>query len=471
MVSVVSEEIDAVGLIADENEEIKLIYADHTMDHLRRLTFWKVPITSAADLSHVGSAACIGYALLKQDSTDVLPERKWRWHIFEAVMRPTEFAYSYVPGWNIFKVRCGDEIFEVPGVLYCQQNSLNKACAQVALRSLCSMHVDPAEVSFRRINELAGHSPFDPGQGLEVRQIQAVLNGFEILYTAIDYNTVAAEDRAAFAYQKFVYAGIESGAGALLGFSVGPNATYHIIPFFGHTLDRDAWVPNAEATYFQIGDETKYIPSESWVSNFVGHDDNFGSNYAIPRVYITPEQAQYVASLYPRPVQYGGVEAEALAVNMLYSVRRKIIPSDLRWHRRAFTAINDQNIVLRPIVISREKYIRHLRDSVDWQQNRESNEVCDGLQTSLPDHLWLVELSVPELFSANLRKLGEILLDASIGLNSDDESRRFILARLPGSYIVQAGADNDGTPKFKFGPSEIKSHTALYTNKQPGSEA
>jgi hypothetical protein len=466
--SVVCEKIAATGLVADENEEIKGLYPEHVMDDLRRLTFWSKPMASAADVNDSESNACIGYALLKQDS---IPTRKWRWHVFEAVIWPTRFKYCYVPGWKKFQVRCCDKIFEVPGVLYCEQNELNKACAQVALRSLCSLHVDAAEVSFRKINAFAAKvsGQFDPGQGLEAKQMRGVLDGFGIRYTELDYTTLPDEDRKTFAYQKFVYAGIESGAGALLGFKlVGPDATgHHIIPFFGHTFNRDTWVPNADATYFPIGEETRYIPSESWVSTFIGHDDNFGSNYAIPRLYVTADQAQYVLSLYPPFVRYSGVEAEALAVNMLYSVRKRIMPTDLPWHRRAMDAIGRQNVVLRPLAMLREDYVAHLSEAEDWQGNKESNEICEGLANSLPEHLWLVELSVPELFPANLRKIGEILLNAASEPNPEDEARVFILARLPGSYIIQAGTAEDGTPKFNLGPSNLKSHTALYHSKQP----
>ena len=224
--------------------------------------------------------SCLGYAILKQDS---VPGRKDCWHVFEAVTWPTKYAYSYVPGSTRFRFRCCDRELEICAASATprQQNGLNKACAQVALRSLCSIHRNPSDVSFRRINELAGQvsGAFDPSQGLEANQLCAVLDGFGIGYTDIDYNTVDVIDRDALAYQKFVYAGIESGAGALLGFKlVGPEATgHHIIPFFGHTFNRDMWVPNAEPAYFHVGEETRYVPSESWVSTFVGHDDNFGS--------------------------------------------------------------------------------------------------------------------------------------------------------------------------------------------------
>jgi hypothetical protein len=93
--------------------------------------------------------------------------------------------------------------------------------------------------------------------------------------------------------------------------------------------------------------------------------------------------------------------------------------------------------------------------------------VYEGLATSLPDNLWMIELSVPELFPANLHKIGEILLNAAKEPIPNEEVQNFILARLPGGYILQAGTDETGTPKFTLGPSDIKSHTLLYSKEQP----
>jgi hypothetical protein len=166
-------------------------------------------------------------------------------------------------------------------------------------------------------------------------------------------------------------------------------------------------------------------------------------------------------------VRYGGVEAEAIAVNMLYSVRKRIVPTDLPWLRRSLDGIDNQKVVLRPVSVSRDEYIEHLRTSEDWQGRTETAEVCEGLAVSLQENLWMVELSVPELFPTNLRKVGEILLNASTEPIVDEEVRNFILLRLPGEYIVQAGTDESGTPKFTLGPSNIKSHTPLYSKRQP----
>lgn len=45
----------------------------------------------------------------------------------------------------------------------------------------------------------------------------------------------------------------------------------------------------------------------------------------------------------------------------------------------------------------------------------------------------MIEMSVPELFSGNRRKIGEVLLKPSDGISPDE---RLLLARLPGVYVI-----------------------------------
>ncbi|MCS1409971.1 MAG: hypothetical protein M2R45_03159 [Verrucomicrobia subdivision 3 bacterium] len=55
---------------------------------------------------------------------------------------------------------------------------------------------------------------------------------------------------------------------------------------FGHTLNRDTWVPFAKSSYFSVGGTHRFLYSDLWVSMFIGHDNNFGSNICIPRYYL-----------------------------------------------------------------------------------------------------------------------------------------------------------------------------------------
>ena len=113
--------------------------------------------------------------------------------------------------------------------------------------------------------------------------------------------------------------------------------------------------------------------------------------------------------------------------------------------------------------MTRDEYVSHLRALRDWDGNNEKSEFCDFLAQEIPHFIWAVEISTPQLFPANERKLGEIVLDATRNLNLGEGGSRndvFMFARLPGSYLF--GGDIVGDiPQFTPVPSKLLSHTEL----------
>ena len=250
----------------------------------------------------------------------------------------------------------------------------------------------------------------------------------------------------------------------MLGFKLeGPQAAgHHIITFFGHTFNQDAWAPNAEVAYFHVGEQTRYLPSEAWLSSFIGHDDNFGSNFCVPRLYVTPEQVQYVVALHPSGVHYSGVVAEAIAVDYLYSLLPQLDSARVRWLKRLISSARDQQVVLRAVAMTRNRYTDHLLHSRDWHYNSEEKQICRSIRDNVPEHLWVVEVSLPELFPANQRKLGEIVLDATKEPSRGLDFRSFLFGRFPGRFLFLKRTRLDGSPEFISVPSGLKSHTPLY---------
>jgi hypothetical protein len=211
--------------------------------------------------------------------------------------------------------------------------------------------------------------------------------------------------------------------------------------------------------YFRVGERLGYIPSENWTSSFLGHDDNFGPNLCVPRLYIHPKQVEYVVELLKPGIAFGGAQAEALSLQFLYSVLNQIDTSGNIWlHRLACDADpNIQRIVLRAIAIDRNKYIKHLSNEKDWKQHSEARQIINILGRLLPQALWIVEISVPQLFPANERKLGEIILNGEIEIRSGQSKlSHFLLARLPGRYLFLDY--RRGRMDFLQVPSNLTSH-------------
>lgn len=468
--TVVIETIPATGVIAEDDAELSSLFTDFAAAGLRRLSFWKAPIKDEEELTSADPASLLGFAILKRDS--VASRGVEAWYVFESVMVKYPHKHNCVRGASRFHVRLGGAEFDVSGVLYCQQNGLNKACAQVALRALLGTRKPDQCLSYRQINHwgFEGTADFQPWNGLSVPQIQRVLRGAGEGFFDIDYTDSTEPDRSDLPpYQKFIYAGIESGAGALLGFRLGgegiESARRHIIPFFGHTFNQDAWVPHAETAYFHVGEETRYLPSQAWASSFIGHDDNFGSNFCVPRLYIDVEKADYVVELFRDGCAYSGDTAEAVAADYLYSILPELKGSELRWLHRLIAYVEQQKVVLRAISLTSRQYIRHWRNAKDWQGGMEDRALCQAIQPLLPRQLWMVEVSVPELFPANLRKVGEIVLDATALPGPERDFRLFVCARAPGRLLILSEVSPDGVPSFFPVPSRLQSHTPLFRGR------
>jgi len=460
------EEIEPAGIISDENDEIKHYVADHEMKGLKRISFWRSRFT-VPDESICREEDCVGYAILKHDTA---PSKDYdEWHVYEAVFEKYRDSHNCVPSPMKYTVALGGERISVEGLLYAQQNGLNKACAQVALRSLIS-RINGSDVSYRQINNLARQEStqgFNPAKGLSTQQIQAILKGFGIQFRDFDYTQYSKRQndlyRKQYPYHKYVYAGVESGMGALLGFHLtGPaiaDTQGHIIPFYGHTFNKDTWAPEADIAYFQVGRKLRYIPSENWTSSFLGHDDNFGPDFCVPRLYIQLKEVDYVVELLKPGVAFSGAQAEALALQFLYSVLNQIDVSQNNWLKRLayYAQPTVQRIVLRAIATNRDTYIQHLSNEKDWSQHSEHRQVINVLSKLLPKALWIVEVSIPQLFPANERKLGDIVLNGGIELKAGQKDRsHFLFVRLPGLYLFDISRGSK--QQFLTVPSNLTSH-------------
>lgn len=231
--SLIIEKIIPVGIIDDENKEITSYYSDFQMAALERISFWRY--TTDNEAKEQRTKECIGYAILKHDIVPSIGHD--RWHVFEAVFKKYSHPHNCVPKPQKYNVTICNKKIQITGLLYAQQNSLNKACAQVALRSLVS-RILPYDISYRKINELASNAPgpLNVSKGLTPPQIRAVLSGLNIKFRDFDYTQGVKGDRKKVPYQKYVYSGIESGSGALVGFRLSGSRGRHIIPFGAYIL-------------------------------------------------------------------------------------------------------------------------------------------------------------------------------------------------------------------------------------------
>jgi len=491
--TLVVEEIADEKDTLEENEDLKENSPSYSRSLTHRLCFFSKRFSTRRGLLSASKDDFLGYALVKGDYYKGSDSPSA--HVYESVVRPSRYTNNFIHGQQKWSCSCLGEDLQIEGYLYAQQNGCTKTCAHVAARSAAARFHPAGDMLYREINEVArsvaleeGKKGWKPSEGLSNRQIVGILESAGARCVLADYTKHYPKAGARVPFQKYIYGSIESGFPVILFFGTTAGS-YHTIPVFGHTFNEDTWVPSAEFSYFRIGDETACIPSESWVSMYIAHDDNWGSNFCIPRHYLhttplchlivphappfpcpeQPERVSYVIATLPKAASLNAVQAEAISLDFLSSILPALPEDDPMWKNRLLrlglpsSYVVKPELVVRPLLISGKDYVAQLRKIRDWNGGRIGRSWASLLERVFRDDLlWVVEISVPELFQANRRKIGEIVLrnDPRASLTKRD-FRSFVLARLLGHFAVyKTGSPSD--PQYIFGPSGLTGHVELF---------
>ncbi|MFA5063655.1 MAG: hypothetical protein WC578_06285 [Candidatus Omnitrophota bacterium] len=472
--TLVLEDIDSVGFSQEDDSELRDAGYVLSTSPLKRLSFFKSKIRSIRHLKRQKSSNLLGYAIMKQVP---LKDKSggFRWIVFESVVTNSRHVNNYIPRKKQYAINIGNNILTLSGVLYCQQNGINNVCAHVALRTAISLMLESGDISYREINQILKnegmpHYPTDP---LARTQILRILDKLGIKWSKETYFSDEelkrlGEKGPTIPYQTYLYSSIESGYPALLAFSVPNRDEGHVIPCFGHTFNEDTWVPRAETSYFNIG-KISYLHSDSWLSTYICHDDNFGSNYCLPKQYISNHNSILVIALRPNEISYDAIFANAITLDYLYTSlanELQVISTDNIWAKRLLAAIRGTNkgwFVLRAMQVNSRQYIQHLRSLRAWGKRKVKipEYRINSLERNLKNDLWIVEISLPELFPANRRKLGEVVFNPNISTVTKDLSS-FLFARILDKFYFLKKFDQDQLEVTKY-DAGISSHTELFS--------
>jgi hypothetical protein len=489
--TIIVERLDPSKDLQEENEDIRRWCKEFSQSTAHRLSFFAKSVANEAQLATTTDRDFIGYVILKDDV--IGGKREYR--IYEAVIRRPGHRNNFIKRAPVWSVRVGTKVYRIEGHLYAQQNGISNSCAHVAVRTAASCFTG-RDMSYREMNRILGIKPpkRSPGEGLELKEMIKLLQAAGGRCFAADYRAKSKITPPSF--QKYVYGSIESGYPSIISFQTTRETDkYHGIPIFGHTFNSDTWVPSAEQLYFEIGPDTRYIPSESWVSMYIGHDDNWGPLYCVPRHYFQTQHpidasndedsdgersvpagltqcVAHVISTVPKKVRVSPIRAEAIGIDYLLLLRPRV--AKLRkniWAKRLNFYARRKLLVVRPNLITLDQYCSHLERIRGWKHNRIDARMLEVLRSLAADQvLWMVELSVPELFSANLRKIGEVLIRAQQDIGTRTLRERlsgFFLARLPGYFALLTGIKKQ-KPRFSFVASGVEGHVELFGCEESG---
>ena len=471
----IQEEICPCCIIQEENSDLRSIYKDsYSEGVLYRISFWKTPVSPSVEAS-LKNDDFIGYILLKQD----IIENEIFFHVFEAVLSNSA-ANCFCHFNREFEVRILRQNYRVSGVLYAQQNGITKCCAHVALFSLLSIYPNERnlEPSFAKMNACIQKTKGEKVQSLTPWEIQKILD----LY-GVSYQQYYPDD---IDYHKIAYSGVESGYGTLLAFyssektwkiwlknkisklkkivnlnfSLGLNLNLkgHVIFCWGHLLEQNAWLPQANRLYFN---KSHFFSSMNWVSHYLIHDDNFGCNFTLPVNHISKNKLAFCIECRP-PKQ--SLSTSSFIDNMALICFKEIISSFRSaepdytkksfWGRELFQTLDDEQLILRTFAVTKELYLKMLSEAEDADGKKESEEKLEFLSEYLEaGNFWLTEISVPQLFSINERKLADILFCMTSTYDTEVEYQKNCkLIRIPFHYFM---INNE---KIEFCSSDIAAH-------------
>ncbi len=476
---------DCAEDLVTESEDLCKRLGQEPTSEVSRLSFFLSPDRSDPAIA-LGDARFLGYAIIR---TDRFKGGHTITRVHESVIQSSRIENNFVHGAPEWKCRVGGEIFSIVGYLYAQQNGYTNVCAHVALRTMISAYHPEGDMTYREMNQLLGidHGPNwvgvdlrnpEEGRGLSLQQMMHLLGQQGARCIQADYSGQSAPPTP---YQRYLYGSIESGFPAAIIFDTKDPGSQHVIPVFGHTFNRDLWVSNAEQSYFKIGEDTRFLPSDSWLSTFVMHDDNWGSNFCCPKHFLrsvpstvstakpnadradSAEWLAHVIATLPKEIKMNPLHAEAIGLDFLSTLLPSLPGIDNIWSSRLDAYFKAGLVVYRTVSVSGGDYADHLQRLRGWaQRSKVEPKLMAGVRSLLGEkRYWMVEISVPELFSANLRKIGEVLLDTERTPMSKRDFDTFTLARIPGYFAVIGNAD-PAKPKFEFIPTCINSHVALY---------
>ncbi|QHO77781.1 hypothetical protein ACH79_39445 [Bradyrhizobium sp. CCBAU 051011] len=375
-------------------------------------------------------------------------------YVFDAIMRvPARWQDGHeiplvnrcVPKAQTFYRRAGGCRYAVARAYYCQENDVSRGNVQAALRIAIRSIEGISSVDDDKLSK-AAHP-----KGI-VDVIVKTLKNRGYGYNLYEIDGVTSADEVWTAICSF----IESGNPPLLVVS-GKRNQSRIIPVLGYTLNTDEWHPDGSMSHPKR--QSGWFSSSQWIDHVVIHDTVLGPYFCMSRAWLAEQLSRaanagmkprlVIAPIWTPQVKVSPVYAEQLAGQYLDIWVRRVAEVNAgtgRWWD--YLCQNGSNVVLRTTFISSQDYQVHLQKLDDKIQSRGESVATwispgggeplsfRSFMNSLPANFWICEISMPQLYGGNRKKLGEILIDS----RKRDLSGGILAIRLPSRAVWRNGA-------------------------------
>ncbi len=387
-------------------------------EQLARLHFWGDPVSNRKD--EAASDNYLGYC-------DLRPTRPAT--ISGALIDLEVLSHDekvYVTCMREYPVCIdGDTQKLVKAFPYVQQDGKCIVCAQAALASM-SWHIAQEKNLTGPKFALLGEDIWPtgrtfPSQGMQREQIIHSIKKMGRAPVVHIWTSKEGRRRGVVDLPAAIYRYVESGVPVLVGIKTAESA--HALVIIGHTFRPNRWLAETFASYY--GTDEAYRSNLDWIDGFVVQDDNCGPYVIMPSGLFGTALCEFIVVPAYEGTFLEGHEAELfVGYDILYGAlkerllelqeegRRREQPIDIStetWFEEFMHQYWAKSLVLRT----------YLCRSTEWKDRARGYPVSSGdtgvrsilEQVSLPDHVWVVEISWAQIFSHDRQCCGEFLID------------------------------------------------------------
>lgn len=328
------------------------------------------------------------------------------------------------------------------GTFFTQQNCITSVCAHACLRMALNSSplLTGSKLMNKEINDILNIKKYN-ASGLDHLQIKKVVESRGFTTHTADFTKDTRIE-----YDHFLYPALESCFPTILGLEYLNHNNCcigaHVVTILGHTSNFDRWQPEANKGYGSFPLQP-YISSAEWCDHYVISDDNYGMYSTLPsetmRNFIVPSKnpnshASMAITIVPAGISIQGYMAEQFAtIRAIWLIRETQLTPPNIWLARLKNRSNDgTEIVCRTLLQRKQNYIEYIKRNNSCLSSEQ--EKCLDL---FPGYIWLTEISLPNLYSANKHKLGDIAVRADATEEDLKTGNALAWAWLPG--FVQLG--------------------------------
>jgi len=354
---------------------------------------------------------------------------------------------------------------KLPGSFFSQQNEMTSVCAHAALRTAINSSpcLNAAKLTNRQINDSLGITSYN-ATGLSADQIKRVISDLGFTFHSANFC-----ENTSIEYDHFMYPSLESGFPTILGMETWDAKSHrlsgHVVTVLGHTINSDRWEPEARRGYGNYPIKP-YIPTAEWCCHYIISDDNYGMYSTLPadaiRNFIVPtknpnQHACMAISIVPDTVTLYGYQAEQSAIIIAHKLINSVglgVPNTWLDRLKSACCPEKLNFVCRTSLRKGKDYWAHIAEEIPTFTQKQVKYF-----NALPKDIWVSEVSLPNIFTGNKHKLGDIVINANASPQEHLEGKSLALAWFPGFIQLGNNINLDTWP--------ITSHIPLFRLDDP----